>query len=100
MTDKSDLEDQQEEQTAKSVSPVNKQAGQAQPVAGSAKAVEIALPTAASDTDLIEKEWVEKAKQIVDHTRDDPHEQQRALAQMKAEYMKKRYNRDTKSGEK
>lgn len=59
--------------------------------------LEITLPPAAGDSDLIEKEWVEKAKQIVEHTRDDPHEQQRALAQMKADYVKKRYNRDPKS---
>lgn len=59
--------------------------------------LEITLPAAAGDQDLIEKEWVEKAKKIVEHTRDDPHEQQRALAQMKADYMKKRYNRESKS---
>lgn len=57
---------------------------------------EIPLPEEAEDTDLIEKEWVLRAKQIVDHTREDPHEQQRALSQMKADYMKKRYNKDIK----
>jgi hypothetical protein len=57
---------------------------------------EVALPTDAEDTDLIEKEWVERAKQIVEHTREDPYEQQRALSQMKADYLKKRYNKDIK----
>ncbi|HEX5456587.1 MAG TPA: hypothetical protein VFW77_04450 [Candidatus Saccharimonadales bacterium] len=57
---------------------------------------EIPLPQEAEDTDLIEKEWVLRAKQIVEHTREDPHEQQRALSQMKADYMKKRYNKDIK----
>jgi hypothetical protein len=60
---------------------------------------EIPLPEEAEDTDLIEKEWVLRAKQIVEHTREDPHEQQRALSQMKADYMKKRYNKDIKLSE-
>lgn len=59
-------------------------------------AFNISVPEEASDTDLIEKEWVERAKQIVDHTREDPYEQQKALSQMKADYMKKRYNKDIK----
>lgn len=57
---------------------------------------EVALPAEAEDSDLIEKEWVERAKQIVMHTREDPYEQQRALSQMKADYLKKRYNKDIK----
>lgn len=56
----------------------------------------IPIPPEAEDSDLIEKEWVERAKQIVAHTRHDPHEQQKALSLMKADYMKKRYNRDIK----
>lgn len=56
----------------------------------------VSVPTEAADSDLIEKEWVERAKQIVDHTKDDPHEQQKALSRMKADYMKKRYNKDIK----
>lgn len=56
----------------------------------------IPIPAEAEDSDLIEKEWVERAKQIVAHTRHDPHEQQKALSLMKADYMKKRYNRDIK----
>lgn len=67
--------------------------------ADTGKVTEITLPAEAQDSDLIEKEWVEKAKDIVEHTRDNPHEQQKAINQMKAEYMKKRYNRDTKVGE-
>lgn len=63
------------------------------------KVKEVALPAGAEDSDLIEKEWVEIAKQIVEHTRDDPYEQQRALSQMKADYLKKRYNKDIKISE-
>lgn len=56
-------------------------------------------PDIAEDTDLIEKEWVEKAKQIVERTRDDPYEQSKELTLFKADYMKKRYNRTIKIGE-
>lgn len=59
----------------------------------------IPVPDEAADSDLIEKEWVERAKQIVDHTKDDPHEQQRAISQMRADYLKKRYNKDVGSSE-
>ncbi len=57
---------------------------------------EISLPTEAEDLDLIEKEWVDRAKQIVAHTHDNPYEQQRALSEMKADYLKKRYGKDIK----
>ncbi len=53
----------------------------------------VATPEAA-ESDLIEKEWVVKAKQIVDRTAEDPHLQQQELTRIKAEYLKKRYNRD------
>ncbi len=54
----------------------------------------IVVPDEASDSDLIEKEWVIKAKQIVEHTAEDPYLQQQELSKMKADYMKKRYNKD------
>lgn len=57
----------------------------------------IPVPDEAADSDLIEKEWVERAKQIVEHTKSDPHEQQRAITQMKADYLKKRYDKDINS---
>lgn len=47
----------------------------------------------ADDGDIIEKEWVMKAKQIVERTRHDPHLQTKELHKFKAEYMKKRYNK-------
>ncbi len=56
-------------------------------------------PTAvplADDGDLIEKEWVDKAKQIVEHTRDDPYKQSEELTVVKADYMKQRYNKAIK----
>ncbi len=54
----------------------------------------VATPEEAADSDLIEKEWVIKAKQIVEHTAEDPFQQQEELSKMKADYMKKRYNKD------
>lgn len=56
----------------------------------------VAIPQEAADSDLIEKEWVNKAKQIVEHTKDDPYEQQRVMSKFKADYMKKRYDKDIK----
>ena len=56
--------------------------------------VDIETPPIAEDTDLIEKEWVDKAKDIVEKTRSNPYKQQEELAKMKADYLKKRYNRE------
>lgn len=50
-------------------------------------------PAAASDEDLIEKEWVEKAKQVVAETRNDPHAQDVAVGKLQADYLKKRYGK-------
>lgn len=51
---------------------------------------------AAGDIDLIEKEWVERAKAIVEQTKNDPFVQNKELSKIKAEYIKKRYNKDIK----
>ncbi len=53
----------------------------------------VSTPAAAGDDDLIEKEWVEKAKQIVAKTRDDPHAQDEAIGRLQADYLKKRYGK-------
>ena len=58
-----------------------------------------APPQIAEDTDLIEKEWVDKAKQIVDRTKHDPHQQSSEMNMMKVDYLKKRYNKDVKLSE-
>jgi len=58
-----------------------------------------ATPAIADDTDLIEKEWVEKAKEIVNSTKSDPYKQNRELNQMKADYIKKRYSKELQTGE-
>lgn len=46
-----------------------------------------------TDTDRIEKEWIDKAKAIVAKTQDDPYEQKKEMSKVKAEYIKKRFNK-------
>ena len=53
-------------------------------------------PQIADDIDLIEKEWVNKTKDIVQRTKDDPYNQNRQIVRLRADYMKKRYNKDIK----
>lgn len=53
-------------------------------------------PAIADDIDLIEKEWVHKAKEIVEHTNGDPYTQNKEMNKVKADYLKKRYNKDLK----
>ncbi len=50
----------------------------------------------ANDLDVIEKQWVEKAKKIIKETAEDPKEQKRELSNFSAEYLKKRYGKDIK----
>jgi hypothetical protein len=54
------------------------------------------MPSIADDADLIEKEWVLKAKQIVEETKNDPYAQNQEMNRMKADYIKKRYNKEVK----
>jgi hypothetical protein len=53
-------------------------------------------PIVADDVDVIEKEWVQKAKEIVTQTKDDPHKQSIELTKFKHDYMNKRYGKDIK----
>jgi hypothetical protein len=57
------------------------------------------IPVVAEDGDLIEKEWVTKAKEIVARTRNDPHQQNKQLSKMKADYLQKRYGKTIKTPE-
>ncbi len=56
-------------------------------------------PVVADDVDLIEKEWVLKAKAIVAQTKDDPNQQNKAMNRFKADYLKTRYSKDIKVSE-
>lgn len=53
-------------------------------------------PAMADDGDLIEKEWVTKAKQIVEQTRENPHQQSQAMSGLKIDYLQKRYQKSVK----
>lgn len=52
-----------------------------------------ATPLVAADEDLIEKEWVDKAKEIIQETKDDPHARTARVNALKMDYLQKRYNR-------
>lgn len=56
-------------------------------------------PAVAADEDLIEKEWVDKAKQIISQTRDDPAEREKQVGRLQADYLKKRYGRSLGASE-
>lgn len=76
-------------------------AGQAPSVAKKAiggAAVSIS-PVVAEDKDDIEKEWISKAKRIVEQTKSDPYLQERAVSRLQADYMKKRFNKEIKLSE-
>ena len=51
-------------------------------------------PLTAADDDLIEKEWVDKAKKIVEETRDDPHRREQEVGKLQADYLRKRYGKE------
>ena len=51
-------------------------------------------PLAAGDDDLIEKEWVDRAKKIVEETKEDPYGREEAVNQLQRDYQKKRYGRE------
>ncbi len=57
------------------------------------------VPSTADDGDLIEKEWVLRAKKIVEQTQDDPYKQSKELTTFKADYLHKRYNKNIKLSE-
>jgi hypothetical protein len=54
----------------------------------------IATPATAADDDLIEKEWVDRAKKIVADTRSDPYQQENAVSELQKDYQKKRDGRE------
>lgn len=56
--------------------------------------VTTAGPSVAGDDDVIEKEWVDKAKQIILETRDDPHTRSQRVNELQKDYLKKRYGKE------
>ena len=51
-------------------------------------------PTIANDDDLIEKEWVDKAKKIIVETQNDPYRREKEVNKLQIDYLKKRYGKD------
>ncbi len=52
-----------------------------------------ATPLVAADEDLIEKEWVDKAKEIIEQTKDDPHARTQKVNELQRDYLQKRYGK-------
>ncbi|MBX4188859.1 hypothetical protein KW792_02055 [Candidatus Saccharibacteria bacterium] len=52
---------------------------------------------AAQDADRIEQEWIDKAKNIIQRTNDDPHLRKEQVSRIKAEYIQKRFNKTIKT---
>jgi hypothetical protein len=52
---------------------------------------DVSVPAIADDVDVIEKEWVQKAKNIVENTKEDPSKQSSELSGLKKEYRKNRF---------
>jgi hypothetical protein len=57
-----------------------------------------ALPAAPADEAAMEQEWIEKAKEVVLRTQDDPFMQNKLLSELKAQYLAARYGRGTGIG--
>lgn len=53
-------------------------------------------PMIADDVDVIEKEWVDKAQEVVKKTEGDPHAEEEAVEDLQIDYLKKRYGLDVK----
>ena len=50
-------------------------------------------------SDILDEEWVNKAKAIVDKTKNDPYLESLELSKVRADYLKTRYNKDIKVSE-
>jgi hypothetical protein len=68
----------------------------ADPSAATPTGLAVPPPPTAQDADVIEKEWVDRAKKVVEQTRHDPHEQNKQLNIYKADYVQKRFKKDIK----
>ena len=65
------------------------------PVQGDAAAPQSStLPLVANDDDLIEREWVKKAKEIIVETRDDPYRREQEVGKLQVDYLRKRYGKE------
>ncbi len=51
-------------------------------------------PATADDVDVIEKEWVDQAEEIIKTKANDPHAEEDAVEDLQVDYLKKRYGKD------
>lgn len=51
-------------------------------------------PSIANDDDLIEKEWVDRAKKIIQETQSDPHRREEEVSKLQIDYLRKRYGKE------
>jgi hypothetical protein len=51
-------------------------------------------PLAAAHDDLIEKEWVDKAKEIISKTPNDPYTRGEQVGSLQKDYLRKRYGKE------
>lgn len=56
-------------------------------------------PAIAGDDDLIEKEWVDRAKKIIIDTKDDPYRREREVNKLQIDYLRKRYGKELGSAD-
>lgn len=56
-------------------------------------------PAIAGDEDVIEKEWVDKAKKIILETKDDPYKRTERVNELQKDYLRKRYSKELGASE-
>jgi hypothetical protein len=71
------------------------------PTLPSPQPASMALPAAPADddNDELDQEWVDKAKTIVERTKNDPFIESREISKAKADYLRTRYNKHIKVAE-
>ena len=56
-------------------------------------------PAPDENSDSLDEEWVQKAKAIVDRTKNDPYAESQELSKIKADFLRIRYNKQVKVAE-
>lgn len=55
----------------------------------------VANPQSADDVDLIEKEWVDRAKKIISETQNEPYLRDKKVTELREDYKHKRYSQSS-----
>ncbi len=50
-------------------------------------------PSVAGDDDLIEKEWIDKIKKVIESTKENPYRRELEIGKLQRDYIRKRYGR-------